>query len=116
VPSHPFYPKDVHLPIADDPVSPMICENSKFWPYFKDVLEALDGSHIQSSPPPNEHTASQNHKNFYLKIVYLVVHLSSSLSIIIPGGRVQQLMHTYTRLHSWMAWTSLRISIIWLML
>jgi hypothetical protein len=62
--SHPFYPKYVHLLTADDPVSPIICENSKFWPYFKDVLGALDGSHIHSSPPLNECAASQNHKGF----------------------------------------------------
>jgi hypothetical protein len=62
--SHPFYTKHVHLPTADDPPSPMIHEKPKLWPYFKDTLGALDGSHIHSAPPLNEHVASRNRKGF----------------------------------------------------
>jgi hypothetical protein len=62
--SHPFYPKYVCLPTADNPVLPTIHENLKFWPYFKDALGTLDGCHIRSSPPLNEHAASRNCKGF----------------------------------------------------
>jgi hypothetical protein len=62
--SHPFYTKYIQLPTADDPASPTIRENSKLWPYFKDALGALDGSHIHCSPPLNERAASRNRKGF----------------------------------------------------
>ena len=60
--SYPFYTKYVLLPSVDDPVPPKICHNSKFWPYFKDTLGTLDGSHIHSSPPAIQWSAYQNCK------------------------------------------------------
>jgi len=54
--------KYVLLPTADDPVPPKICHNSKFWLYFKDVVGAIDGSHIHSSPPASQRSSYQNHK------------------------------------------------------
>jgi hypothetical protein len=62
--SSPFYAKYVRLPTADDAVSPKIRQNTKFWPYFKDALGALDGSHIHSSPPARERTSYRNRKGF----------------------------------------------------
>ena len=61
---HPFYTNHVHLPTAGHPVPPEIRENTKFWPYFKDALGALDGSHIHSAPPLNERGANRNRKGF----------------------------------------------------
>ena len=60
--SYPFYTKYVLLPSVDDPVPPEIRHNSKFWPYFKDALGALDGSHIHSSPPAIQRSAYRNRK------------------------------------------------------
>jgi DDE superfamily endonuclease len=60
----PFYTKYVQLPTANDPVPSQICNNPKFWPYFKDALGALDGSHIHSSPPASERRFSRNCKGF----------------------------------------------------
>jgi len=62
--SPPFYTKYVHLPTADDPVPSHIHNNPKFWPFFKDTLGALDGSHIHSSPPASERAFSRNRKGF----------------------------------------------------
>jgi len=56
--SPPFYTKYVCLPTTDDPVPPEIYNNPKFWPYFKDALGALDGSHIHSAPPASEQAFS----------------------------------------------------------
>jgi len=58
--SHPFYTKYVCLPSIDDPVLPKIYDNPKFWPYFKDIIGAINGSHIHSVSPLNEQSASQN--------------------------------------------------------
>src|SRR5882762_11532098 len=62
--SPPFYTKYVCLPTTDDPVPPEIYNNPKFWPYFRDTLGALDGSHIHSAPPASEHGVHRNRKGF----------------------------------------------------
>jgi hypothetical protein len=62
--SSPFYTKHVHLPTARDPVPSRIRQNPKFWPFFKDVLGALDGSHIHSAPPASERASNRNRKGF----------------------------------------------------
>jgi hypothetical protein len=62
--SNPFYTKYVHLPQAGDSIPPEIRQNPKFWPYFKDAIGALDGSHIHSAPPANERASSRNRKGF----------------------------------------------------
>lgn len=62
--SNPFYTNHVHLPVVGDPPSPQISENPKLWPYFKDAIGALDGSHIHSAPPVDERSAYRNRKGF----------------------------------------------------
>jgi hypothetical protein len=55
-----FYSKYVHLP--SDEVSQRIHENPKFWPFFKDTIGALDGSHIHATPPALERAAYRDRK------------------------------------------------------
>ena len=62
--SNLFYNTYMRLPTACDPVPPKICQNTKFWPFFKDCLGALDGTHIYSLPPAHEQSACQNRKGF----------------------------------------------------
>ena len=62
--SRPFYTNYVHLPTHNNPVPPEIRNNPKFWPYFKDALGALDGSHIYSAPPASEQPICRNRKGF----------------------------------------------------
>jgi hypothetical protein len=62
--SPPFYTKYVQIPGVDDPVLPQIRNNPKFWPYFKDALAAIDGSHIHSAPPASERAFCRNRKGF----------------------------------------------------
>ncbi|KAE9391861.1 hypothetical protein BT96DRAFT_752153, partial [Gymnopus androsaceus JB14] len=45
-----FYDHFVQLPSADDPVPTKICSNTKFWPFFANVIGALDGAHINCTP------------------------------------------------------------------
>ena len=58
--SPPFYSKYVCLP--DDSVPERIRQNPKFWPFFKDTVGAIDGSHIHVSPPAFERAAYRDHK------------------------------------------------------
>jgi len=60
--SSPFYTKYVQLPDASVPNK--ICHNPKFWPFFKDTIGAIDGSHIHASPRAFERGPYRNRKGF----------------------------------------------------
>lgn len=61
--SDPFYSTYVHLPAANT-IHSKIQENPRFWPYFKDAIGAIDGSHIPAAPPASERSAYRNRKGF----------------------------------------------------
>jgi hypothetical protein len=63
--SPPFYTRHIQLPGNNDLCPPEIHNNLKFWPFFEDVLGALDGSHIQCSPPANSRSLYRNRKGFF---------------------------------------------------
>ena len=48
-----FYTNYVQLPMGTDPVLPKIANNPKFFPYFKDAVDAINGSHLHVTPPPH---------------------------------------------------------------
>lgn len=62
--SQPFYTTYVCLPKQGDPVSSLIRDNPKFWPFFRNAIGALDGSHIHSAPPAHERASNRNRKGF----------------------------------------------------
>ena len=65
--SAPFYTKFVHLPTSNDVPPPEIRQSPKLWPFFKDVIRALDGSHIHCAPPASEQALHWNCKGFLLQ-------------------------------------------------
>lgn len=50
------------MPTASDLVPPEIFHNPKRYPFFKDALGALDGTHINCSPSAQEREAARNRK------------------------------------------------------
>jgi hypothetical protein len=60
--SHPFYTTHTHLSITNAPVSSVIHNNPKCWPYFHNAIGAIDGSHIPSSA--SHHLYYCNGKDF----------------------------------------------------
>jgi len=64
--SPPFYTQYLCLP-KNDKIHTHIQENPRFWPYFKDAIGALDGSHIHAAPSALEHNAYRNCKGFTLQ-------------------------------------------------
>ena len=62
--SPPFYTMHVHLLTADSVLPPHIHNNAKYWPFFKDCLGAIDGSHIHSAVPAFEWALHRNRKGF----------------------------------------------------
>jgi len=62
--SPPFYTTHVHLPEDGDDIPSKIRNNSKFWPYFRDTVGAIDGSHIRAYPPSCDRSSYWNRKGF----------------------------------------------------
>jgi hypothetical protein len=62
--SPPFYTTYVRLPTAEDPSPSEIRDNPKLWPFFKDALGAIDGSHIHCAPPAIDRASYRNRKGF----------------------------------------------------
>ncbi|KIM57365.1 hypothetical protein SCLCIDRAFT_99294, partial [Scleroderma citrinum Foug A] len=57
----PIYTMFVKPPGVDR-LSPKIRLNPKFYPYFKDAIGAIDGSHIPIAPPARLASAYRNRK------------------------------------------------------
>lgn len=62
--SAPFYTAHVRLPTANDPTPAEILSNPKFYPFFKDAIGAIDGSHIHFSPTSYSRALYRNRKGF----------------------------------------------------
>jgi DDE superfamily endonuclease len=60
--SPPFYNDHVKLPTTDAPIPPEIQNNPKFYPFFKDALGAIDGTHFNCCPSPAERQAARDRK------------------------------------------------------
>jgi hypothetical protein len=57
-----FYNQYVRLPPVDAPVPPIIQNNPKFYPFFKDALGAIDGTHINCSATAEMRQAARDRK------------------------------------------------------
>lgn len=60
--SPPFYTTYVKLPLATDPTPPEIRNDFRRFPYFKDVVGAIDGTHIKCCPIESERSVARNRK------------------------------------------------------
>lgn len=60
--SNPFYTDYVHLPDINDPISKYITDNSKFYPFFKGAIGALDGTHFDCSGTPEQREIARDRK------------------------------------------------------
>ncbi|KAI0706335.1 hypothetical protein C8Q76DRAFT_591549, partial [Earliella scabrosa] len=57
-----FFNRYVKLPAADDPVPSHIGDNPKFYPFFMNVIGAMDGTHIACAPAAEDRDATRNRK------------------------------------------------------
>ena len=60
--SNQFYTNYVFLPDTADPTPLEIHNNPCFYPYFRNALDAIDGTHIACSPSARECAASHDRK------------------------------------------------------
>lgn len=57
-----LYNDETKLPTGQEPTPNHLQDNSSLWPYFKDCIGALDGSHLPVNIPENEQAAWRNRK------------------------------------------------------
>ena len=57
-----FYNQYVVLPRTSDLIPPEITTNPKFFPFFKDAIGAIDGTHLSCHPSQEEREACRNRK------------------------------------------------------
>jgi len=53
-----IYRKYVQLPCSNVPVHSSIRDNLKYYPFFKDAIGAINGTHIACTPPADQRDAS----------------------------------------------------------
>jgi len=57
-----FYNQYVKLPHIYDPIPALVQNNPKWYPFFKDAIGAMDGTHIVCCPSAAECTVNWNQK------------------------------------------------------
>jgi hypothetical protein len=62
--SPPFFTKYVRFPKAGDPIPPEIRRNAQFYPFFRDAIGAIDGTHIPAVAPAAIRGSFRNRKGF----------------------------------------------------
>lgn len=75
----------VVLPSKDRPLDARIQSSRKYYPYFKDVAGALDGTHIYAFLPSAQATPYRNRKNTLTQNVLGVCTLDLQFCFVYPG-------------------------------
>ena len=60
-----IYTKYVQLPRADDPTPSHIADDPAVYPFFKDAIGAINGTHIACAPSAAEREVTCNRKGFH---------------------------------------------------
>jgi hypothetical protein len=80
-----LYPAFVGLPDLDTPLASRIAKDGRFFPYFKDCIGALDGTHIAMSVPQAEHSRYRNRKGVLSQNVLAVCDFDLNFVYVLPG-------------------------------
>ncbi|PKA54055.1 hypothetical protein AXF42_Ash016220 [Apostasia shenzhenica] len=75
----------ITLPNLTVPCHPHIKNNSNFYPYFKDILGAIDGTHIPAIVSRQKHRRYRNRKNFISQNVMATVSFDRQFVYVATG-------------------------------
>jgi hypothetical protein len=75
----------IEQPTPSQPVPSEILHNSKFFPYFKDCVGAVDGTHIHAHIPRSEQAAWRNRKGYISQNVFAACSFDLSFTFIHAG-------------------------------
>jgi len=80
-----FYSNHVHSPDDTYHVPNKIHNDSKLWPFFKDTIGTIDGSHIHAHPPSSDRPTYRNHKGFILQNCLFACDFNLKFSYALTG-------------------------------
>jgi len=80
-----LYLMEVRLPTIRTPPASRIRKSGKFWPYFKDCIGALDGSHIHAFVPGLNQGPYRNRKGYLSQNVLAVCDFNMMFIYILAG-------------------------------
>ena len=72
-------------PPSVNPLSLKIQNDIKLYSYFKNVIRAVDGSHIPTTPPAHDTAAYQNHKGFVSQNCLFVCDFDLHFTYVLTG-------------------------------
>jgi hypothetical protein len=75
----------VQQPTEHTPLSNRISNNPKYFPYFKDCIGALDGTHVACYIPPSEQPRYRNRKGYISQNVLAICNFELLFTYILPG-------------------------------
>ncbi|KIK14211.1 hypothetical protein PISMIDRAFT_17463 [Pisolithus microcarpus 441] len=81
----PIYGTYVRLPRADSPIPSRIANNPKFYPFFKDAIGAIDGTHIACMPSANERDLMRNRKGFLSQNCLVACSFDGLITYVLGG-------------------------------
>lgn len=79
-----MYSRYVKLPPPDQ-TPPEIASNPKFYPFFKDVLGAIDGTHIEATVPQEDTARFRNRKGGISQNVMLLATMDGRVAFALSG-------------------------------
>lgn len=80
-----MYSAYVKLPKPDAPLPPIIEDNTKLWPFFKDCMGAIDGTHIYAGVSPSDRARYRNRKNEVSQNVLAVCDFNMCFTYVLSG-------------------------------
>jgi hypothetical protein len=80
-----LYPAFVTLPDSATPLSSRIAHDDRFFPFFKDCIGALDGTHINMHVALHEQPRYRNRKGMLSQNVLAVCNFDLSFVYLLPG-------------------------------
>jgi hypothetical protein len=80
-----IYGSIIQNPTISTPLSFTIKDNYQYYPWFKDCIGAIDGTHIPISPPENEMAAFRNRKGFLSQNVLAACDFDMRFTMVLSG-------------------------------
>ena len=79
-----FYTTYIHFPSGNN-ISARIQQNPKFFPYFRDAIGAINGSHIPVTPPALFHPLYHNRKGFLSQNALFTCDFNLNFTYMLTG-------------------------------
>ena len=73
------------MPNVDDPTPEHILKNPKWYPYFKDAIGALDGSHVPCCPSAADQASARNRKGWNSQNTLAAANWSTRFQLMVSG-------------------------------